>query len=135
MPSKYGPYTAVAPVKEFAGWTIADVQNIAVVDFMNGRAEVVQLYSPNSDTGLGQRNAVAIATSLTTDDTAYLALVLAHATGGSVTITGTGGATAKGFINQAISDLALIVQPLQSDQQAALTSAKNALTSAVNAIT
>ena len=135
MPSKYGPYTAVAPVKEFAGWTVTDVQNIAVVDFMNGRAEVVQLYSPNSDPTLGNRNAVAIATQLSTDDTAYLALVTAHATGGSVMITGTGGLAAKGFVQQAVTNLGLILTTLPTAEATALASAKSELASALSSIT
>ena len=135
MASKYGPYTAVAPPIPAFGWQIKDGAGIHVVDFLNGNPTRVEFFSPPSDLGLGERNATAIATNLSNDDTAYLALVSAHFTGGAVSITGTGGAAAIGFVNQAISDLALIVQPLQSDQQAALTSAKRELFSAISVMT
>ena len=130
MPSQDGPYVTIQETDTFRNrvfWYVANKNGFYVNEFLNGKADAIEY-----DTlALAQQGA----SNLSNDDTAYLAVVQAHYAGGSVTITGTGGATAKGFINQAISDLALIVQPLQSDQQAALTSAKDALTSAINAIT
>ena len=132
MASKYGPYTAVAPPIPAFGWQIKDGAGIHVVDFLNGNPTRVEFFSPPSDLGLGERNATAIATNLSNDDTAYLALVSAHFTGGAVSITGTGGAAAIGFVNQAINNLSLIVSTLPSAEATALSSAKTELFRAIS---